>query len=274
MEQNKSVVKLVVCDLDGTLIGPGDYGIEMAKHTLDFCRQKGSRVTIATGRSFGATKRYMTYLKINEPVISNGGAFIAKFGEPPIYEKTIDKDMSKSIALDLMNTIEHPFYFLVGKDMYTHVKGQETKRYSQLLGYHINIVDFLEDIPGEPTQIVLRVPIVEADEIQSYLNSKWSPNVTILKSMPHLLEIQPPDVSKAKALEFLAELMMIDKEQVLTIGDELNDLDMLMWSGMKAAVGNAHDKVKRNVCYVSHKQYSEGVRDIVQRFLGDDLLNR
>jgi len=192
LEQNKSVVKLVVCDLDGTLIGPGDYGIEMAKHTLDFCRQKGSRVTIATGRSFGATKRYMTYLKINEPVISNGGAFIAKFGEPPIYEKTIDKDMSKSIALDLMNTIEHPFYFLVGKDMYTHAKGQETKRYSQLLGYHINIVDSLEDIPGEPTQIVLRVPIVEADEIQSYLNSKWSPNVTILKSMPPKYETPIP----------------------------------------------------------------------------------
>ncbi len=89
----------------------------------------------------------------------------------------------------------------------------------------------------------------------------------MLKSLPHLLEIQPPGVSKAKALEFLAGSMDIYRNEVLSIGDGLNDLDMLMWSGMKAAVKNAHELVKRNVPYVSGHEFAEGVLEIVEKFI-------
>jgi len=85
--------------------------------------------------------------------------------------------------------------------------------------------------------------------------------------LPHLLEIQPLGVSKAKGLEFLACYMGIPRENVFTIGDGLNDLDMLMWSGMKAAVANAHAAVKQTVPYVSTAPYSEGVMEIVEKFI-------
>ncbi len=267
MNRNKCNVRLLVCDLDGTLIGPEDRGLDAAKHTLDFCRMQGTRVTVATGRAFGAAKKHLVYLGIDEPIIANGGALIARIGEPPIYEKTIDRHVAQNIALEL-KALGYPFYFLVRKDMYTHVKGPETEKYSRLLGYGINIVESIREIPGAPTQIALRVPPEESDRILRSLHAKWLPKVTVIKSLPHLLEIQPPGVSKAKAVEFLAGSMNIDREEVLAIGDGLNDLDMLMWSGMRAAVQNAHEIVKRNVPYVSRKPYSEGVRDIVQEFAG------
>lgn len=264
---NECNVRLIVCDLDGTLTGPADRGLEVAKHTLDFCRRKGIRVTVATGRAFAAAERYLVYLGIDEPIITNGGALIARLGQSPIYEKTIERDLAQGIALQL-KALGYPFFFVVQKHMYTHVKGRQTEEYSRALGYDIKTVDSIREIPGEPTQIVLRVPDEQCDSILRSLHARWLPKVTVIKSLPHLIEIQPPGVSKAKAVEFLADSMKVEREHVLAIGDGLNDLDMLMWSGMRAAVGNAHEIVKRNVSYVSQMPYSEGVRDIVEESAG------
>ncbi len=257
---------MVACDIDGTLIGPDGHGIDVARQALDFCRKRGIRVTAATGRAFAAAEKYLEALGVNEPAITDGGALIARIGEPPIYEKTIDKMTAQDIALDLQK-IGYPFYLLVGKHMYTDVKGPETARYSRILGYTIKTVDSIKEIQGRPTQIVLRVPPEKADCILLELQSRWQPKITVLKSLPHLLEIQPPGVSKAKALEFLAGIMNIDRHEIFSIGDGLNDLDMLMWSGMKAAVNNAHELVKRNVPYVSQHKFAEGVLEIVEKFI-------
>jgi Cof subfamily protein (haloacid dehalogenase superfamily) len=270
MDRDICNVKLLVCDLDGTLTGPAGHGLEIARHTLDFCRRKGIRVTVATGRAFAAAERLLVYLGIDEPIITNGGALIARIGQPPVYEKTIDRNLAQGIALELQ-ALGYPFFLVVQKHMYTHVKGQPAAEYSEALGYDINIVGSIRDIRGEPTQIVLRVPSEECDGILRGLHARWLPRVKVIKSLPHLIEIQPSGVSKAKAVEFLADYMNIDREQVLAIGDGLNDLDMLMWAGMRAAVANAHEIVKRNVSYVSKMPYAEGVRDIIEEFAGGQV---
>lgn len=258
-------MELLVCDLDGTLVGPMDQGLETAKRAIDYCREKGIEVTIATGRAFGAAERYLEYFEIDQPAITNGGALVAAIGKPPIYEKQIKRDIALSIAEEL-RTLGYPFYFLVGKDMYTETKGPETEKYSHLLQFPIKILDSIEQVEKCPTQIAVRVPPQDADALLSHLDSKWA-EVTLLKSLPHLLEIQPLGVSKVKGLEFLACYMGIPRENVFTIGDGLNDLDMLMWSGMKAAVANAHAAVKQTVPYVSTAPYSEGVMEIVEKFI-------
>lgn len=267
MGRAKCDVRLLVCDLDGTLAGPGGCGLETAKETLNLCRQKGIRVTVATGRAFAAAETLLVYLGIDEPIITNGGALIARIGQPPVYERTIDRELAMGIALEL-KALGYPFFFVVEKHMYTHVKGAHAAEYSKALGYDIKVVGSIREIKGEPTQIVLRVPTHECDSILESLYTRWLPKVKVIKSLPHLIEIQPAGVSKAKAVEFLAGSMNIDREQVLAIGDGLNDLDMLMWAGMRAAVANAHELVKRSVSYVSKLPYAEGVREIVEKFTG------
>lgn len=256
---------MLVCDLDGTLVGPTDEGLATARQVLDYCRSQGIKVTIATGRVFGAAEKYVAYLGIDQPVIANGGALIAELGKPPIYEKTIDKATSLCIAEELRK-LGYPFYFLVGRDMYSEFTGPQTQRYSQILQFPIKIVSSLCDVDSCPTQIVVRVRPEEADTLLRQLDSMW-PQVTLIKSLPHLIEIQPTGVSKANALAFLSGYLGIPREEILSVGDGLNDLDMLMWSGMKAAVFNAHEVVKQKVPYISAKPYAEGVKEIVEKFI-------
>jgi len=258
-------LKLLVCDLDGTLLGPMYGGLDTARETVEYCQAQGIKVTVATGRVFGAAERYLAYLNIDQPAIANGGALIAELGKSPIYEKTVDKITSLLIAEELRQ-LGYPFYFLVGKHMYTEFEGPETQRYSQVLQFPIEVVSSVCTVENCPTQIVVRVPPEDADTLLCHLDSMWH-GVTLLKSLPHLIEIQPVGVSKSNALAFLSSYMGIRKEDILTVGDGLNDLDMLMWSGMKGAVSNAQDVVKKAVPYVSKKPYAEGVKDIVEKFI-------
>ena len=101
MGRAKCDVRLLVCDLDGTLAGPGGCGLETAKETLNLCRQKGIRVTVATGRAFAAAETLLVYLGIDEPIITNGGALIARIGQPPVYERTIDRELAMGITTDI-----------------------------------------------------------------------------------------------------------------------------------------------------------------------------
>ncbi|HHW18144.1 MAG TPA: HAD family hydrolase [Firmicutes bacterium] len=259
-------VKLLACDLDGTLIGPGGKGIDTAKEALDLCRAEGIRVTVATGRVFGAVERFLWYLDLQDPVITNGGAIISVLGGEPLLMKTISKDLAEEIVLEIRK-MGLPFYYLLGKNMLSEWNGPETENYSKNLDFEIKIVDSVLKTDDEPTQIVLRVPSEQADALVAILSSKWYPRVEVVKSLPGLIEIQPRGVSKGKALQVLCRIFDINREEVLAIGDSLNDLDMLSWAGKKACVGNAHPLVKRSVQITAKGELSEGVLEIVENLI-------
>lgn len=259
-------VRLLACDLDGTLVGPDGEGLQTARTVADYCRAKGVRFTIATGRVLGSVGVCVAHLGQEDPVITNGGAVIASPTMEPLWEKVIDAGTAASIALELRHE-GLPFYFITPRGMATEWKGPETAHYSRSISYSIEVVSSLTDMALAPTQIVVRVPPEDAVDRVLTFQSRWSPRVTVLHSLPHLVEFQAEGVSKAKALEELAMRLGVEREEVLAIGDSLNDIDMLAWAGRSACVGNAHPDVARRVGIVATKPHSEGVFEVVKKTL-------
>ncbi len=258
-------VRLVACDLDGTLVGPGDTGLSAARKVVDFCKDKGVSFTLATGRVFGAVERYLRHLGVGGPVITNGGALVAALGEAPVMQRTIDPRAALRIAA-FLRPLSLPFYFIAGKDMYTEWGGPETGRYSENISYGIAVVGSLDALGVAPTQVVVRVPPETALTYVARLKEAFPGNAVVL-SLPHLIEVQAEGVSKASALEYLARETGVAREEVLAVGDSLNDLDMLAWAGRSACVGNAHPEVAAVVGQVASLPYSEGVMEIVKKAL-------
>lgn len=263
----KKPVRLLACDLDGTLLGPGGSGLESAKEVVDYCKSRGVAFTIATGRVFGSVRKYLSYLEIDAPVITNGGAMVAALDREPLMEKTIDPDVALRIAGYLRGE-RLPFYFIAGKDMFTEWDGPETGQYSANISFDIKVVPSLDSMGIAPTQIAVRVPPEKALGHVTAFRADWSPAaVTVLLSLPHLIEFQAGGVSKAGALQFLAAELGIDREEVLAVGDGLNDLDMLAWAGRCACVGNAHPQVAALVGEVAAGSFAEGVLEIIKKSL-------
>lgn len=259
-------VRLLACDLDGTLLGPGGSGLEAAKQVVEYCRARGVAFTIATGRVFGSVEKYLSYLEVSGPVVTNGGAVVASLGKDPIMQRTIDAQTACRIATHL-RSLRLPFYFIAGKDMFTEWAGPETGQYSASISFDITVVPSLDAMRIAPTQIAVRVPAEAARECVLAFKKAFAPGATVLLSLPHLIEFQAAGVSKASALEVLAREIGVSREDVLAVGDSLNDLDMLAWAGRSACVGNAHPQVAALVGQVAAGHFSEGVLEIVKKVL-------
>jgi Cof subfamily protein (haloacid dehalogenase superfamily) len=257
---------LVVCDLDGTLLGPGATGVDAARQVADFCKEHGLLMTVATGRFWGAVVWYLETLRITGPAITNGGALVAALGKKPVLEKSIDSRLAEEVA-QYLRSLNLPFYFVGGKDMLTEWEGPETAAYSEGISFSIRVVPSLETFCMSPTQIVVRADAHEVPGLLDLFRNRWSGKLSVIRSLPHLIEFQAQGVSKASALEFLARSYGIGRDKVLAVGDGLNDLDMLSWAGLSACVGNACREAKEVASYVASGTYAEGVMEAVKNFL-------
>ena len=82
------------------------------------------------------------------------------------------------------------------------------------------------------------------------------------------LDISPLNVSKGKALKILEDYLKLPKENILSIGDNINDIDMFRESGIGAAVNNAYDEVKNVANYVTTNSVDNaGFAEAVYKFV-------
>ncbi|MCX7781953.1 MAG: HAD hydrolase family protein, partial [Negativicutes bacterium] len=85
-------------------------------------------------------------------------------------------------------------------------------------------------------------------------------------SKPTYLEMANPAVNKGRALALLADKLGIAREQVMAVGDSVNDLDMLRYAGWGVAMGNASDTVKAAAAAVTGANDAEGVAEAILRY--------
>src|SRR2546430_17095046 len=110
---------------------------------------------------------------------------------------------------------------------------------------------------GEP-RIILR--------LEATLAATFEGMVTILKTDPDLLQIMPPQVSKAVALTKLAKFYGVPMEQVMAIGDAPNDVGMLQSSGVAVAMDNAHALVKDVADWIAPSNNDHGVHAALMKY--------
>jgi Cof subfamily protein (haloacid dehalogenase superfamily) len=87
----------------------------------------------------------------------------------------------------------------------------------------------------------------------------------LTNSLPTNVEANPAGVSKAAALHFLCERMGITMEEVMAVGDSLNDIKMIQASGVGVAMGNAQEAIKNVADFVTDTNNNNGVAKAIER---------
>ena len=127
---------------------------------------------------------------------------------------------------------------------------------------------------GKETMISLNPPekscITEFYEKvkEKALNVSPSFNVTHSKSA---VDINPPHLNKLEGIRIISLALGIKLDEICSIGDSFNDIEVLKGVGFSAAPANAHSLVKKNVCYVSQFEDGEGVIDIINQCVKQNL---
>lgn len=259
---------MVALDIDGTLV---DKNVKVHNSTIDIIQrimEKGIIVTLSTGRMFPSAKAIANKFNINYPLIVYNGAEIRNPKDDSfVFSQYLPLDISKQIVRFCK---ENNFYLQSYEEDSILVEKivDETRIDPDLTFAPCKEVGDLSNYDLQPCPKMMIVTDPEKTlEIENLLLSKFKDTIHVTRSKPYLIEIIHPNVSKAKALETLANRFNIKQEEVMAIGDGDNDVEMVTWAGLGVSVGNGTKNLKGCANYITQEEYNLGVEEAIKKFL-------
>ncbi|MGM0502053.1 MAG: HAD family hydrolase, partial [Bacillota bacterium] len=99
------------------------------------------------------------------------------------------------------------------------------------------------------------------------MKEKFGEQLNISLSKSRFVEIMNPEVSKGQAVADLAQELGFQREEVVTIGDSYNDIEMLEYAGLGVAVENAWPAVQEAADYITEGHNENGVAKFIEEFI-------
>ena len=263
-------IKLLALDLDGTLVADLHTIPPRTQAAIEAATARGVRVTLATGREWPITEKFAQMLNLTTPVICYQGALICdphtgetlvSEGVPvPLAHQLVDLARSDNLALQL--------YF--ANTAYTERLTAQSQAIFAGIGTPIvEVPDLKQNITSTPIKGLIVHPAGETETLMARLRATLNGNLSIFRSLDTLVEITSPNVSKGRALAALAGHYHLSPDEVMAIGDQDNDIDMIDWAGLGVAMGNASPGAKAAANHIAPPVSDEGAAWAIERFILD-----
>lgn len=274
-------IKLIFADLDGTLIYSNRMEIyDNINNLLRALRHSDYRVSfiIATGRTLHGIIGIIQQLHFKKDtplILYNGGLIIKHNNYEILYKKIIHKDSLVEIIslIENYNIVVLAYSFgesvlLNDIDDIERVYGwtkvlRPTTEFNNMLIHWQNGLEMTSDLNA--ISILIEISNVSKDKLKSLTNdiSKIQ-GISFTSSGFSYIEIRPTNSNKAEALEIISKKFGYSNDEILAIGDNDNDSEMLSWAGIGVAVANASEKAKESSKYICSHNVSEGVVEILR----------
>lgn len=263
--------KLLVLDVDGTLLNEKKEITPRTQAALLKVQQMGVHIVLASGRPTNGVLPLAQALELNHYggyVLSyNGGQILnAQTGEL-LFEKRIDPELlpyidKKAKKNDFAIFTYHKDCLLTDKPENEHVQQEAALSRMQVVG----VDNFVEAIDFSPCKCML---VSDDEEALVGLENHWKKRLDgvldVFRSEPYFLEVVPPSIDKGNTLGILLSKLSILPEEVVAIGDGVCDVTMLQLAGLGIAMGNAQDSVKACADVTTLSNDAEGVAVAVEK---------
>ena len=266
--------RLLVVDIDGTLVN--GYGIVSAadRAALAEVRAAGIQVCISTGRALRACSGIIDQLSLDSYHISFDGALISSLTSgKEVFVQPIGKDMVRQmveyahlndIDLDLYSTTQY----------FAERETWSTEAHRRFFDLPPTIADFASlwererIVKGGLTSTTPQ----EEDKAEGFYRHfgdslHFSRARTMAFPSATFTNILAPQVSKGRALEVLAERLGIPLAEVMAVGDGNNDISLLSAAGLGVAMDNASSEVKLVADYITLDVEQSGLAAAIKKFL-------
>lgn len=287
--------KLIAIDLDGTLLNSFGEISTKNKEKLVEAHEKGAEVVLASGRTTESILNFATELGICNYLISGNGAIVYDIKKQKILT---NKFMKKNRLLEVIKTCEESgiyyniyteeavitkslkyntlFYskenekksddkktkIEIIEDIYKYVEEREKCDYTKVticaesFEMFINVIEKLKEIKNVEVLDVSRMTkkIIKCGDDEIKLEYFYT-------------EISNENVNKWTAIEYLMKILNIDKKDVIAIGDNINDKEMLSHAEVGVATGNSNPEIKKIAKLVVADNNSDGVSEAVEKIL-------
>lgn len=276
--------KLLAVDLDMTLLDREKKISQRNKMAIKLAKQRGLHVVLCSGRILKGVMYFAKILGLlDEVVVACNGAIVRDLRtNQNVYYVGLDSNSSTEIAkiCKEYNIYYHYYYndIIVAQrlDYSSKFYYEKNKELPEDERIEIVVDDSLDTIKSCGNLITKFVIIDKDVEKVDYVRKKIEENVSNIettKSDINILEVMRRGVNKKKALERVCSYFNIDKKEVIAIGDNENDIEMIGFAGFGIAMGNAIDSLKEIADYITDSYENDGVAKAIEKFVLGETVN-
>lgn len=268
-------IRMVVMDIDGTLVDPGRNNFNNVLGYLWKLRRLGIGFTLATGRTYHgalATARNLetVRMKTRAMIIYNGAVVLSGGERTVMVRHALEPGAAATVIgrfrelgyVTLAYACDPGFDLTPHEIVYTEGEGGPAQEFNGMPV--INVPD-LTKLKSEFVAILGLVPdAAEGLRLTNELADTFKGVVRVTTSSGRYIEVSPLKGTKSHAIHELAKLSKISVEEVMAIGDNYNDLEMLEAAGVGVAVENAPDEVKSHATFQCTHPSAAGVVEVLR----------
>ena len=267
-------IRLLVLDIDDTIAGRSNTVSDGVKQAIKLVQNQGIRVALATGRMYYSAKRFHQLIASDLPIIAYNGAWIQC---PLTGVRHHHFPVDSNVAYQLLDYFQQPdwakkleIHCYIDDRLYVQEITKKTEFYRQRSGIEPVLIEDLRSILKQETTKILAIgePETIGDLLSNLQKIYPREQLYLTQSTPIYFEATHPQASKGFGVRFLAEeLLEIESHQVMAIGDNFNDLEMLEYAGLGIAMGSAPEAVKDVSQWVAPHVENDGVATAIKKFL-------
>ncbi|NME84396.1 HAD family hydrolase [Clostridium sp. SM-530-WT-3G] len=259
------MIKLIVTDMDGTLLDENGLLPDGFAEILDCLKNKNIKFVVASGRpyytlktNFGSMSRYLSF------ICENGSLVIDN--NKTIYKSIIAPALVNEI-IETSNNIEGNAIILCAENCaYTNASSEE--HLNEIKKYYTNleVVNDLSKISDDIIKISICNLHNSLDNLNNIFKPKFQGKLHVVGSGSIWIDISNNGVNKGVALKSLMKTYNISKEETIAFGDYYNDIEMLSSCEYSFVMENAPEDMKQYGKYIAESNINHGVLKAIIKY--------
>jgi Cof subfamily protein (haloacid dehalogenase superfamily) len=259
--------KMLVIDMDDTLLTDDHKISEENKEMLLKAQEKGVYVILASGRPTPAMIAYAKELQMDSYMISYNGAVITDLKEDKVlFEQTLTQEQIHELYEYSLKSKTHIITYLDGK-VVSETSSEYIDIELSITGLeHNKVLDFKAAVQSSAVKCILLEEPGYLKEVEKDLK-KAMPHLSVSMSKPFFLEVAQNGIDKGASIKLLAEKLNILQSEIIAVGNAGNDLTMIEYAGLGVWVDNVDPELRSRGDVIVASNNNHGVAEVIRRFI-------
>ena len=261
-----SKVKMVVTDMDGTLLNSNSEVSERFFELYEALKSHQIHFVAASGRQYNSIQEKLSRISEEITIVAENGSYV-KHGNTELGSILLSTEHIK-LLLPIVREVKGLYTVLCGKKS-AYIEQKEEKFKNMLQEYYTKF-DVIDDLMDLPDDDFFKVAIYHFESSETYIYPvvKHLEGILQIKvSGSNWVDIADLTANKGRAIQMLQQKYGISKEETMVFGDYNNDLEMIDQAFFSYAMANAHDNVKKAARFHTSSNNEAGVEVILQELI-------
>ena len=263
-------IRLLLADVDGTLVTQDKVLTDQAIAAVDRLRDAGVLFAVTSGRPPRGMEMLVEPLRLQTPIAAFNGGLIVNPDMTVIERRVLPEDLILPLS-QLMESFGLSVWLYRGTDWYVpDLEGPHVAREAWTVKFEPVLMTGFDGLTRDVAKMVGVSDDHDAvSRAAAATQERFGQLVTAAPSQPYYLDVTHPQANKGEVVKYLAQRYSLSTGEIATIGDQPNDVLMFAHSGLSIAMGNADAQVQRCARRVTDTNEANGFAAAVSRFVLD-----